>query len=179
MVRVFVALELSGEIRSRLAEAQDTLRSCSARLTFVNTDLIHVTVKFLGEVDTRQLPVIMEALRHVPFKPFTIHAGEVTVNNRKRPQTVWCSVDDGGHGQQLALALDTVLAPLGIEPETRRFTPHATVARVKIADPSLFTALQELEGKVFGSCQISSLKLKKSSLTPRGPVYEDLLEVKW
>ncbi len=179
MVRVFVALELSGEIRSRLAEAQDTLRTCSARLTFVNPDLIHITAKFLGEVNAQQLPAIREALRSIPFRPFAISAGEVTVNNRERPRTVWSSIEDAGNGQQLLLAIDTALGPLDIEPETRRFTPHATVARVKVADPSLFIALRKLEGKTYGSCQVSSLKLKKSTLTPGGPVYEDLLEVKW
>ena len=74
---------------------------------------------------------------------------------------------------------DAVLGPLGIAPEARRFTPHATIARVKSADPSLFTALKNLEGTGYGSCMVSGLKLKKSTLTPNGPIYEDLLEVKW
>jgi len=179
MVRAFVALELSEEIRSRLAESQAPLRTCTARLTFVDPALIHITAKFLGEVDEKQLPGIMDALRSIPFTPFTVTAGEVTVNNRKRPHTVWSVVDDGGRGQQLLNAIDSALGPLGIPPESRSFTSHATVARVKAADPSLFPALRQLEGKSYGSCTISGLKLKKSTLTPSGPVYEDLLEVKW
>jgi 2'-5' RNA ligase len=179
MVRAFVALELSDEIRSRLAEAQNTLRTCSARLTFVDPELIHITAKFLGEVGTDLLPEITDALRRIPFAPFTVSSGEITVNNRKRPHTVWSSVEDGGKGQQLLDALDAAIGPLGFEPEARRFTPHATVARVKVFDPTLFSALKGMEGKTYGSCEVGGLKLKKSTLTPRGPVYEDLLEVKW
>ena len=179
MVRAFVALELSGEIRSRLAISQDILRTCPARLTFVNPDLIHITAKFLGEVPMQQLPAIMDALRSIPFAPFTVTAGDVTVNNRNRPHTVWSVIDDAGRGRQLLSAIDAVLGSLGFAPETRSFTPHATIARVKVADPSLLMALKNLEGTGYGSCMVSGLKLKKSTLTPGGPVYEDLLEVKW
>jgi len=179
MVRAFVALELSGEIRSRFAEAQEFFRSCSARLTLVNPDLIHITAKFLGEVDAGQIPQIKDALRHIPFSPFMVTAGEVTVNNRNRPHTIWCVIDDGGRGQELLSAIDAALSPLGIAPETRRFLPHATIARVKVADPSLVPVLRRLEGTTYGSCTVTGLKLKKSTLMPQGPVYEDLFEVKW
>jgi len=179
MVRAFVALELSEEIRTRLAKAQDILRSCSARLTFVEPELIHITAKFLGEVEEKDLPAIMDALRGIPFTPFPVSAGDVTVNNRNRPHTVWSAIGDGGRGERLLAAIDTALCPLGIPPENRRFTPHATVARVKVMDPSLFAALQKLNGTSYGSCTVSGLKLKKSTLTPRGPVYDDLLEVTW
>jgi len=179
MVRAFVALELSDEIKDRLREAQETLCGCFARFTFVEPNIIHITVKFLGEVDMRTLPKVMEALRAITFTPFRITAGTVTVNNPNRPHTVWCAINDAGQGEQIFLLIEDALAPYGFERETRRFTPHATIARVKSPDPSLFSALRLLNGKMYGSCTISGLKLKKSTLTPQGPIYEDLLEVKW
>jgi RNA 2',3'-cyclic 3'-phosphodiesterase len=179
MVRTFVALELSGEIRERLKEAQQVLRGCSARLTFVDPSLIHITAKFLGEVDEKRLVQVQEALKAIRFAPFPVTAGCVTVNNPKRPHIIWCAIDDAGNGGQLLGLIETTLAPLGFAREERRFTPHATVARVKDPDPSLFAALRQLAGKTYGGCTVTGLKLKKSTLTPRGPVYEDLLEVKW
>ena len=179
MVRTFVALELSGEIHERLKEAQQVLRGCSARLTFVDPALIHITAKFLGEVDEKRLARVKEALKAIRFAPFPVTAGCVTVNNPKRPHTVWCAIDDAGNGEQLLGLIEAALSPLGFAREERGFTPHATVARVKSPDPSLFPALNQLRGKTYGGCTISGLKLKKSTLTPRGPVYEDLLEVKW
>jgi len=179
MVRTFVALELSGEIREQLKEAQQVLRGCSARLTFVDPALIHITAKFLGEVDDKTLVQVRDVLKKIAFTPFPVHAGLVTVNNPKRPHTVWCAMDDGGNGERLLGLIEAALTPLGFPRESRKFTPHATVARVKDSDPSLFTVLDQLKGRDYGTCMVTGMKLKKSTLTPRGPVYEDLLEVKW
>jgi 2'-5' RNA ligase len=179
MVRAFVALELPGEIKDRLKGAQEKLRGCSARMTIVEPALIHITLKFLGEVAENELPRVSAALRSVSFWPFPVTVGTVTVNNPKRPHTVWCTVSDGGEGKKLFQQVEEVLAPLGFEREVRGFTPHATLARVKEPDPSLFTVLRVLDQTTYGNCMIRGMKLKKSILTPRGPVYEDLLEVVW
>jgi 2'-5' RNA ligase len=179
MVRTFVALELSGEIREQLSEAQAVLRGCSARLTFVDPALIHITAKFLGEVDEQRLVLVQDALKKIAFTPFPVTAGAVTVNNPKHPHTVWCAIDDGGKGEQLLNLIEAALTPLGFPREERKFTSHATVARVKSPDPSLFTALDQIRGRTYGSCTVSGMKLKKSTLTPHGPVYEDLMEVSW
>jgi len=179
MVRAFIALELSPEIQQNLKEAQDVLRTSRAHLTFVDPAIIHITVKFLGDVDEKQLQSLIEALKGIPFAPFHVSATTVTVNNPRRPHTVWCSIVDAGKGNRLLLLIEDALEPLGFARETRSFTPHATIARVKSPDPSLFTVLGSLRSRTFGNCTITGLKLKKSTLTPRGPVYEDLLEVTW
>jgi 2'-5' RNA ligase len=179
MVRTFVALELSKDIQDQLAFAQETIRGCKARLTFVDPKNIHITAKFLGEVDEKTLQKVMNALRSVTFSSFPVTAGTVTVNNPKRPHTVWCAIDDTGQGERLFNLIEDVFVPLGFERDTRRFTPHATLARVKSPHPSLFSALDSLKDKSFGSCTICGITLKKSTLLPQGPVYEDLLEVKW
>jgi len=179
MVRTFVALELSKDIQDQLAFAQETIRGCKARLTFVDPKNIHITAKFLGEVDEKTLQKVMDALRSVTFSSFPVTAGTVTVNNPKRPHTVWCAIDDAGKGERLFNLVEDALVPLGFERETRRFTPHATLARVKSPHPSLFSTLDSLKDKSYGSCTICGITLKKSTLLPQGPVYEDLLEVKW
>jgi RNA 2',3'-cyclic 3'-phosphodiesterase len=179
MVRAFIALELTDEIKDRLMGAQDKLRDCSARLTYVEPALIHITLKFLGEVAEKDLPRLSDAIRSFSHKPFPVSVGTVTVNNPKRPHTVWCSISDGGEGKNLFRQVEEVLAPLGFERETRGFTPHATLARVKEPDPSLFSVIRALDGTTYGECMIRGMKLKKSTLTPRGPVYEDLLDVVW
>jgi 2'-5' RNA ligase len=179
MTRAFIALELSNDIKDQLAIAQQTLRGCKARLTFVDPELIHITVKFLGEVDDKKLREVMDALAKVSFVPYPVTTGIVTVNNKNRPHTVWCTIQDTGESERLFVLIEDALAPLGFARETRRFTPHATIARVKSFDPSLFTALNTLNAASYGSCRINGMKLKKSTLLPQGPVYEDLLEVKW
>ena len=179
MVRSFIALELSKEIQDQLALAQETIRGCKARLTYVDPKNIHITAKFLGDVDDKTLRKVMDALRSVTFPSFPVTAGNVTVNNPKHPHTVWCAIGDSGESGRLFHLIEDVLEPLGFERETRRFTPHATLARVKSPHPSLLSVLNNLKDKSYGSCMISSIKLKKSTLLPQGPLYEDLLEVKW
>lgn len=179
MVRAFLALELSAEIRTRLEAPLVALRTSSARMTFVKPRNIHITLKFLGDVDDRTLPRLMDTVRTVPFMPFVVTVGSVTVNNPKRPFTVWCSISDAGKSNELFQKIEDALAPLGFSRETRTFTPHATLARIRDPDPSLFAVLKTLEGKTYGDCTVSGLKLKKSTLTPRGPLYDDLLEVTW
>ena len=177
MVRAFVALELSEDIRDHLGRAQECLRTCGAHLTFVRPEYIHITIKFLGEVDEKVLPKVISALKTVSFVPFTLNATAVTVDNPKRPHTVWCTIEDQGESKRLFRRIEDVLEPLGFARETRKFTPHATVARVRRPDPSLFTSLDMLKTRTYGSCVIAGFRLKKSTLTPQGPVYEDLLEV--
>jgi len=179
MVRAFLALELSGEIRSALAGAQDELRRCSARLTFVAPAQIHITVKFLGEVDEKKIPSLKDALKSITLPPFVVEAGRVTVNNPRRPFTVWSVVADDGNGALLRDRIEAVLAPLGFPRESRPFTAHATVARVKRFDPSLLEVLRSMSGRTYGGCTVAGFRLKQSTLTSNGPVYEDLLEVKW
>ncbi|MCX6687487.1 MAG: RNA 2',3'-cyclic phosphodiesterase [Methanoregula sp.] len=179
MVRAFVALELSDEVRLRLSESQILLKGCSARMTWVEPGNIHITVKFLGEVKDIKIPDVKAALSSIAFEPFSISTGTITVNDPRRPFTVWCGIDDKGRGSDLLHRVDDVLVPLGFIREKRRFTPHATVARVKRFDPSLMEALKSLSGRTYGSCMVPGMKLKKSTLAPQGPVYEDLLEVVW
>jgi 2'-5' RNA ligase len=179
MVRAFIALELSDEIKDQLTSAQQTIRGCQARLTFVEPKNIHITAKFLGEVDEKNLPNVIEALKKITFIPFPVTAGKVTVNNPRRPHTVWCAIDDAGEGGKVFQLIEDALAPLGFAPETRRFTPHATIARVKTPDSSLFSALKDLDRTNYGTCTIHGMVLKKSTLLPQGPVYENIEVLKW
>ena len=179
MVRAFVAFEISEEMRELLAAAQKTLKKGTSRLAYVDPPLIHITVKFLGEVDEKKLPLVIGALKTITSGPFTAKGSRITVNNFKNPYTIWCAIDDSGKGRGVFTAVETALAPLGFPRETRQFFPHATLARVKMADRSLFSCLEELKNAPCGSCMVTGLKLKKSTLTPRGPFYEDLAEVAW
>ncbi|MFA5222665.1 MAG: RNA 2',3'-cyclic phosphodiesterase [Methanoregula sp.] len=179
MVRAFVALELSADIQEQLRAVQDSLRGCRARLTLVDPALIHITVKFLGEVDDRTIPKISAALQQVRFEAFPVTAGKVTVNNPHNPRTVWSVIEDNGKSRQLFSRVEEVLEPLGFAKETRPFTPHATIARVKTEDPSLRACLDLFKDRTYGMCTIFGLKLKKSTLTSQGPIYEDLMEVTW
>jgi 2'-5' RNA ligase len=177
MVRTFIAIDLAPEVRERMRGPQGILAGCRARLTVVNPPSIHITLKFLGEIDERTLGRVREALSALRFEPFEISVGGVRGNPPSSPRVIWCEVHDSGGCRRLFELVEDALAPLGIPRERRAYAPHATLARVKRFDPSLLPPLKSLATEEFGSCPVRSIKLKKSTLTPAGPVYEDLLEV--
>ncbi len=156
---------------------QDALAACRARLTLVAPPSIHITLKFLGEVDGNTLGRVKEALSCIRFHPFEVSLGRVKGNPPRDPRVIWAEVQDGGRCRELFGLVEEALSGIGIPRERRAYTPHATLARVKRSDPSLFPVLKCLEGEQFGSFTVSCLRLKKSTLTPRGPIYEDILEV--
>jgi 2'-5' RNA ligase len=177
MVRTFIAIDLTPEVREQMRGPQGRLASCHARLTMVAPPSIHITLKFLGEIDERDLGRVKEALSAIRFEPFEIAVGGVKGNPSSSPRVIWSEVrDEGGCGRLFRL-VEEALLPLGFQKEKRAYTPHATLARVKRLDPSLLPLLRDLATEEFGSCPVRYIKLKKSTLTPAGPIYEDLLEV--
>ena len=165
-------------MRARIGEAAEGLRGSEARLTFVDPALIHVTLAFLGEVDPDRLPAIADALSAVRWSPFDLAVGPIAANSRSSPRTIWCDTRDDGELAALARAVADALVPLGYVPERRPFRGHATVARVKSFHPSLPGRLGALPRDGFGTFRVDALRLKKSTLTPAGPVYETLAEVR-
>ena len=177
MVRTFVAIDLPEEIRERARASQEILGRSEGRLAIVDPANLHVTVKFLGEIDPAQVEPIVEALRAVRADPFDITVECAVCNPPRRPQVVWCDVTDGGESAALARQVDDLLLPLGFPRDRRPFRPHVTLARVKEFHPSQCLQVERTPRAPLGRCRVESIRLKKSTLSPRGPVYEDLREV--
>ncbi len=177
MVRTFVAIDLPEDIRERARESQEILKRSSGRLAIVDPANLHLTVKFLGEIDPAQVDPVVEALRAVRADPFSLTVGYPVCNPPRKPRVIWCDVTDGGESAALARQVDDLLAPLGFPRETRPFRPHVTLARVKEFHPSQCREAAFIPREPLGTCRVERIKLKKSTLTPRGSIYEDLAEV--
>jgi 2'-5' RNA ligase len=177
MVRTFVAIDLSEDIRGKARESQACLAQTGGRLAIVDPANLHITLKFLGEVDPAQIEPIIEALRSVRAVPFDLTVGHPVCNPPRRPRVIWCDVADGGESAALARQVDDLLLPFGFARETRPFRPHVTLARVKEFHPSQCREVECLPREPLGRCRVEEIRLKKSTLTPRGSIYEDLAEV--
>lgn len=147
------------------------------RLNLVDPALAHLTLTFLGEVEPERLERVKTALPGIRERGYDLTVAGVSGNHARRPRVVWFAVQDGGKTARLAKAVETVLSPLGFEREKRGFTPHVTLARVKEFDPSLPGVIAGIADLEAGSCTIDRIVLKKSTLTPKGPIYDTLLEV--
>jgi 2'-5' RNA ligase len=179
MVRAFIAVELTPEIQEALRACQRVLAGSRAKLTLVDPAIIHITIKFLGEVPEPAVAKIRDALGPISLAPFDLSITRITGNDPRRPRVVWAAVEDGGGCSALHARIEAALAPLGIPRDGRPFRPHATLARVRSFDPSLLERIRAVPPGPPGICRVSGFALKKSTLTPQGPVYENILEVAW
>lgn len=175
MVRTFIAVEPSGEIRDRLEQAGISLRESNARLSLPTADQMHITLKFLGEVPECSIPKITEALQRVKGAPFQLTAARVSTFGKR---VIKAEVTDQGSCASLARQIDEYLLPLGFSKETRPFSPHITLARIKEYTPDLAAKTDTLCGSEFGTCTIDKILLKQSTLTSKGSIYTTLSQVR-
>jgi 2'-5' RNA ligase len=183
MVRVFVAVKIGEGIRQKLAALQNSLPSSAAGLKLVEPDNIHLTLKFLGEVPLEKTGQITQAIVDgvsglQKFNAYMKGVGAFPGLNQVR--VIWAGVTDGqDQFIELQRRIDAALQPLGFELE-KGFHPHATIARVKfIKDKAkLLSFIKEKSGEDFGDIAVESVELKQSNLTPKGPIYSTLAEIK-
>ncbi len=183
-LRTFVAIELPQAVRSSLTQLQDDIKQRKpAPVKWVDTEGIHLTLKFLGNIDAGQVPAltnaISEAIRGIA--PFRLKLGAPGVFPHVRaPRVIWVGL--GGETSSLFTLqenLEGVLIPLGFTPEDRRFSPHLTLGRVRdTATPSerrcLGEAVSWMEAEISSDFEVSTISLMRSRLTREGALYNCL-----
>lgn len=175
-MRLFIAIELPAEVKAHLAELQKKIDGHFSQLTLAKE--VHLTLKFLGDVNEQKIAEIKQKLGKVDFGSFNAWLGKTGVfPGESYIRVVWIGVEPANSIIALQQKIEKSLAGL-FETDTR-FTPHLTLARVKfVKDKKAFVEnLKKLEAekKEFA---VDSFKLIKSTLTPKGPVYEDIAEFK-
>lgn len=181
-MRTFIAIELPDAVRDALADLSSRLRKSGLRASWVRPDRMHLTLRFLGEVDIGQADRLRALLAHAyqPFEPFSLHVGRVgAFPNPRKPAILWAGVDplEGSLSQVQAMAEESARS-IGIPPETKPFHPHLTLARVKDRRnaPKLLPYIEREQDFDGGSFSVRSVALFSSRLTPKGPIYQRLQE---
>lgn len=181
-MRLFVAIELSEEIREALAQIEAHLKYSGTDVKWVNKDNIHLTLKFLGEVSeekAKEISAILDGIAKTT-KPFEISLNGIGAFPKiEYPRVIWVGLDRGvAESSRLAGRIDEELSKVGFEKESRPFAAHLTIGRVR--SPKNKEKLREKLTNcqlLTVNCQlISSLALFQSTLTPKGPIYTKLHE---
>jgi 2'-5' RNA ligase len=177
-MRSFVAIEISdNNVINSIKKFQTEI---SIKATKVNPNNFHFTLQFLGEISDELMQKIIVALRTIKFSSFVVNLKGIGVFPRpKSPRIIWIGTDDIGGNMliQLAKKIERALEPLGLFSD-KPFKPHITVFRIK---KNIGNITKELEGRKmidFGMQTVTNIKLKKSNLTPNGPIYSDIREFK-
>jgi 2'-5' RNA ligase len=182
-VRLFVALEIPVAVRDNLAAQIKELRDLPApladkRLRWVRPENLHVTLKFIGEVEAAKLDGIRSALTAIgvgapvglDFRGLGFFPAE------EYPRVLWAGLKAWGNLPVLARDIDRALEGQGIARDERAFTPHLTLARFESRgfDEKLRAAIQKNSEREFGAFEAREFHLIQSRLKPSGAEYTSL-----
>jgi len=176
-MRTFIAIRLPQESCEVLGEMQQRLRSSRADVRWTSIQSIHLTLKFLGEVEPVRLPSLAEALRDSTRgeSAFSLELrGWGGFPNLRSPRIVWCGIEgEISRLQALRQKVENTCGEFGFPPEVRRFRPHLTLGRVKSK-----RSLHQLTDCIRMGCDlahqfvVTGFNIYKSNLSPKGATYE-------
>jgi RNA 2',3'-cyclic 3'-phosphodiesterase len=186
-VRLFVAVEIGEKLARQAAkltqelERRATAAARGAKVTWIPADRMHLTIRFIGEVDDGKASMVRQALeKPLAVAPFGLTlCGAGTFPRSGTPRVLWLGIT-AGEEQLLHLEreISARLVPLGIPEEDRPYSPHLTLARVR--EPAGLKSARLLEGltdRRVGTTHIEAITLFQSKLSPKGPTYTPLLRM--
>jgi len=181
-IRSFIAFDIeNASVTGNIANVQKLLIQTGADLKLVEPENIHVTLRFLGNITVPMVEKIFEEMKNVQFTPFDVKIhGVGAFPSVRYPRVLWVGITEGGDQlRSIFTGLESRLRSLGFAPDPKGFSPHLTIARVKSGRnrAELASFMTENANYDFGIIKATCLRLKKSDLTPKGPIYSTLKEV--
>jgi 2'-5' RNA ligase len=181
---LFVAAEIGTRLAHKVGSVVDELRARveasapKAKVTWVAVDRLHVTVRFIGQVDDDRVEAFRRSLRRpLSGKAFDLSCGGVgSFPKGGSPRVLWVALADGTDALgAVERQISARLLDLGIAEESRPYTPHLTLARVRepagLKSASLLEGLRDVR---IGKTHIDAITLFESKLSPKGPTYVPL-----
>jgi len=180
-IRSFIAFDIDSQsVLNRMTDVQNLLAKTGADLKLVEPKNIHMTIRFLGNISPNMVEKIFEEMKNVQFSPFSVKIhGIGAFPNLRYPRVLWTGITQGADQLQSVFnQLEPRLRLLGFPPDPKGFSPHLTIARVKSGrnKAELAKCVTENANYEFGMVRADCLRLKRSDLTPKGPIYSTLKE---
>ncbi len=186
-MRIFVAIDFPQDMLLKIEQIVSFFKTKTppVALNWVQTEHLHLTVKFIGEVREHKVKPIQEVLVNtlVDQAPFDIEVGGLGMYPHKQtPRVIWLGITGGEPLIKIHTQLDKNLASLDVKREGRPFSPHLTIARVRRqADQAMVKSigqtLSQFNVDPLGAVTIDQVQLYQSVLTPSGPNYTTLLSI--
>ena len=179
-MRLFTGIELGDAERTKAAatmtQLQERVRqqAPNARVTWIAEERLHLTLRFIGQVDALLAERIVAALRTpLPLPPFTLEFGALgTFPPRGAPRVLWIGVADGRDAVvRVESEVSDRLLDLGIQKEDRPYSPHLTLARIREPAGLRTRALFDGVSASIGRTDVEAITLFESRLSPKGPTY--------
>ncbi|MCF7955634.1 MAG: RNA 2',3'-cyclic phosphodiesterase [Phycisphaerae bacterium] len=177
-MRTFIAIDIGEKVAANIGVLQGEINDCLAGnhpgIKWVDPGLIHLTLKFLGDVDENQIAGITEIVAGTAekFKKFAIEVEKVNSFGRP-PRVVWIGIKESDILCRLQSRLDSRLTKAGFEADEKKFVGHLTLCRVKnpATGKQIKRIIKAFEGFSAGKIHVKSICVYKSELTKTGPEY--------
>jgi len=180
-IRTFIAIDIP--VSQKVTEIINELKKIQIDAKIVEIENMHLTLKFLGDTDENLIDEIEKIIKDaiLNMQPFEIILKNLGVfPNEKYMKVAWIGVENAEPLKKFAETIDTKLKDLGFEKEKRPFSVHLTIARIKSAKnkEKLMDLIDKYQNIELQKIKINKIILKKSILTPKGPIYTNLKQIK-
>ena len=176
-MRCFISIDLPAETKKEIERIQQQLPK-DAKYIFVKPEIVHLTLKFLGDIDEMKTEAVKAVMKKINFKKFKARLDGLSVFTPSFVKVVYLNIEPKDEFSKLHAVADKLISLENFELD-REWESHATLARVKfLRDKRKF--LDEISKIKTAPIEfiVDKLILKKSVLTEKGPIYEDLMSVK-
>ena len=174
MPRAFIAIHI--EPPAALLKTLHAIRALDGPIKTVEDHNLHITLRFLGDTDESQFPDLIAAMRQAceGCGPFTMELKGLGAFPRiERPSVAWVGVEQEEPLRVIVNRLNPLIDALNFGGDHRPWNPHLTLARIKAKPPGeLLDMLRDRRDTPFGSVAVTQINLMKSTLTPKGPIYD-------
>ncbi|OPJ55835.1 RNA 2',3'-cyclic phosphodiesterase [Alkalithermobacter paradoxus] len=144
-MRVFLAIELSEDIVDNIYSYQNHIKQYSSRGSFTNKENFHITIKFIGEVNEKQLEDIKCGMDEISVDTFILETGRIGYFQRKDKKIIWVGVNGEIHKlNNLFKKVETIMESKGFRKEDRPYSPHITIGREVVLNNSLESIKKEI-----------------------------------
>ena len=168
MHRLFVAIRPPAPIRERLLDLMEGVRGAR----WQDEEQLHLTLRFIGEVDRHQAEDVAAALGSIHHARFEIALASLgSFDRRGEPTHLWAGVSPHEPLKALHNKVDQALARAGVEPDRRAYLPHITLARLNRSTGPIDALLQAHGGIATPPFPVTEFRLYESDLTPDGAIY--------
>ncbi len=182
-IRSFIAVEIERpELIAKLEEVQREILASEADLKPVERENIHITMRFLGDISPSMAGRVVDLLKQIKFEVFLASLHGVGVFPKIAfPRVIWVRVEKGSEMLvDIHHQLEAGLHQLGFRSEREAYTPHITLFRVRSGHhrEALVETLLRHQETPFGEFEVRAIQLKRSILTPKGPIYSTIGETR-
>ena len=179
-IRAFLAIDIDDKIKPKLNEILKEFKKIDANIKFVDLLNMHLTLKFFGDIDLDGISPLTEKITSAleDFSPFNINIkGCGAFPNINHINVIWIEIEDDKLIKELHDRLDDEFAKLGFDRD-KKFSSHLTIGRMKSAKEKSIvkSTIESLNDVEIASMSVKKITLKKSTLTPKGPIYENIKE---